>query len=117
MSIVLRVSSGGVPPGSYLAKFVGIEETHNQEYGAGIRWIFEIVTGPHKGGRPPRTTSPNPSLKNGCGKMLSGITGKPLIPGEDHDLEPFIGKTYLIVVVATESGSTKIDSVSPPPVA
>jgi hypothetical protein len=52
MSTVLRVSSGGVPPGSYLAKFLGVEDTHNDEYGPGFRWIFEIITGPKRGAGP-----------------------------------------------------------------
>lgn len=117
MAKILRVSSGGVPAGSYMAKFLGVEETHNDEYGAGIRWLFEVISGPHKGGRPPRITSDRPTLKNGCGRMLAGITGRPLVPDEDIDLDLYIGKTYLVVVVNTESGGTRIESVSPPPVA
>jgi hypothetical protein len=116
MAKVLRVSSGGVPANSYLALFLGVEDTHNDEYGAGLRWEFEVVSGPHKGAKTSRTTSQTPTLKNACGKMLAGITAKTLVPDEDIDLDAYIGKTFFIVVVNTEKGGTRIDSVSPPPV-
>lgn len=115
MSIVLKVSAGGVPVGSYLAKFVGVEATNN-EYGDGLRWLFEVVSGPQKGVKTSRITSQSPTPKNACGKMLSGITGKPLTPGEDVALEAFVGKTFLVMVGPTDSGGTRVDSVSPPPV-
>jgi hypothetical protein len=115
MATVLTVSAGGVPPGSYLAVFTGGEPTSN-EYGDGLRWQFEVLTGPFKGGKTSRTTTRIPTTKNSCGKMLSGLAGKPLAPGEDHDIESFIGKKYLIVVTTTDSGGTRVDSVSPPPV-
>lgn len=116
MSLILTVSAGGVPAGSYMAKFLGVEETNN-DYGAGLKWLFEVVSGPQKSAKTSRITSPVPSLKNGCGKMLGGITGKPLTSGENVNLDPFIGKTYLIMVITAESGGTRIESVSPPPVA
>jgi hypothetical protein len=115
MAIILKVSAGGVPAGSYLATFLGIEETNN-EYGAGLRWLFAVLSGPHKGLKTSRITSAAPTVKNSCGKVLSGITGKALTPGEDIDIESLINKTYLIVVGNTESGGTRIESVSPPPV-
>jgi hypothetical protein len=115
MSIVLKVSAGGVPAGSYLAKFVGVEATNN-EYGDGLRWVFEVVNGPNKGAKTSRITSQAPTPKNACGKMLGGITGKTLTPGEDINLDSFIGKTYLVMVINTDGGGTRIDSVSAPPV-
>ncbi len=115
MSIILKVSSGGVPAGSYLAKFIGMEPTNN-EFGDGLRWQFEVANGPLKGAKTSRITSQSPTPKNACGKMLSGITGKTLTPGEDVNLDAHIGKTFLVVVINTESGGTRIDSVSPPPV-
>jgi hypothetical protein len=113
--MVLKVSAGGVPAGSYLAALLGVEATNN-EFGDGLRWQFEVLSGPWKGAKTSRITSQIPTVKNSCGKMLAGLTGKPLAPGEDHDIESFIGKKYLIVVVNTENGGTRVESVSPPPI-
>lgn len=115
MPLVLKVSAGGVPAGSYLAKFLGYEST-TTEFGDCLRWQFEVVNGQHTGSRTSRITGLSPTTKNACGRVLSGITGKPLTAGEDIDLESFIGRTYWIVVVNTDSGGTKVESVSPPPV-
>lgn len=116
MSIILKVSAGGVPAGSYLARFVGLETTTN-DIGEGLRWIFEVTAGPHTGAKASRITSPSPTLKNACGKMLAGVTGRGLAPEESVNLDAFLGRIYLVVVVNTDSGATRIDSVSPPPVA
>src|SRR5437773_10802031 len=72
----LTLSSGSTPPGSYLAKFVGTEQAEANEYGAGIRWQFEIVSGTLAGTKIGRTTGDKPTLKNACGKMRTGISGK-----------------------------------------
>jgi hypothetical protein len=116
MSIILKVSAGGVPAGSYLARFAAVETTSN-EFGEGLKWVFEVTNGPSKGAKTSRITSQSPTLKNSCGKMLAGITGRTLAPEESVDIDAFLGKTYLVVVVLTDSGATRIDSVSPPPVA
>jgi len=115
MSMLLKVSAGGVPAGSYLAAFLGVEATNN-EFGDGLRWQFEVAAGPSKGSKTSRTTSQSPTPKNACGKMLAGLSGKPLIPGEDHDVEAYVGKKFIIVVVNTDSGGTRVESVSPPPI-
>ena len=39
------------------------------------------------------------------GKMLAGITGRTLTPGEDINLDAFVGKTFLVMVTNTEIGS------------
>ena len=115
MAFTLTVTSGeGVPAGSYLATFAGIEPVNN-EFGDGLRWQFTVVAGPQKGCKASRTTQPKPSPKNGCGKVLTGLLGRQLNPGESLDVEQFVGQTYLIVVAQTESGSTRVESVTQPP--
>lgn len=111
----LVLSSGGVPPGSYLAKFIGTEPSDGGQYGPGIKWSFEIVSGRYAGQKICRTTGLLPTLKNGCGKMLIGVSGK-AIEGEEIDLAQFIGRTYLIVLVQRPEGGTSLDSVTAPPV-
>jgi hypothetical protein len=115
----LKVTSGSVPAGAYTAKFLGIESIPDDPargFGEGLRWQFEVLTGPHKGARTSRITTATPSLKNACGKMLQGVTGKSLASGDEIDLEAFVGRNYLVVVQATESGATRVETASAPPV-
>lgn len=112
----LTLSSGSTPPGSYLAKFVGIEQSEANEYGTGFRWQFEIASGPLAGTKIGRTTGDKPTLKNACGKMLTGISGRNAV-GETIDLAQYVGKVYLIIVAQRPEGGTSLDSVSLPPTA
>ncbi|MGO9109106.1 MAG: hypothetical protein ACLP9L_07735 [Thermoguttaceae bacterium] len=114
--MLLKVSAGGVPAGSYLAPFMGVETTTN-EYGDGLRWWFEIPSGPHAGSKVGRITSPKPTPKNACGKMLAGITGRSLTAGLEIDLAAYVGKPFLIIVAESKSGNggTYVDAVTQPP--
>lgn len=119
MTMLLTVSAGGVPVGGYTATFRGIDPVPadpTRGFGAAIRWQFEVATGPHAGGKTSRITTPTPSAKNACGKMLAGMTGKSLTPGEKVDLASFVGRNFLIVVAATDSGATRVETVAAPPV-
>ena len=106
----LTLSSGSVPPNSYHAKFVGVEAVEANQYGPGLRWIFEITAGPHSGSRVSRMTGAVPTLKNGCGKLLMALSGKNTV-GETVDLTAFVGKPYLIIVVQRPEGGTSLDNV------
>lgn len=112
----LTLSSGSTPPGSYLAKFVGTEQTEANEFGAGIRWQFEIASGALAGTKIGRTTGDKPTLKNACGKMLTGISGKTTV-GETVELAQYIGNVYLIIVGPRPEGGTSLESVTLPPTA
>jgi len=87
----LILSNGGVPAGSYVAKFLGIEATEPNQYGPGIRWQFEVVAGPHVGTKISRTTGVKPTPKNQCGKMLIAVSGKSIM-GEEIDLARYVGR-------------------------
>jgi len=93
----LSVSSGGVPVGSYRAKFLGVEPTQN-DYGEGLRWKFQVIGGPHAGLAIARTTGKCPTPKNAAGKILSGLSGNPLTVGVEFDLATYVGKDYLVSV-------------------
>jgi len=114
LTMKLTLSSGSVPPASYHAKFIGVESAEANQYGPGLRWVFEIVSGPHAGTRVSRTTGSVPTLKNACGKLLMSVSGKNTV-GETVDLSAFAGKVYLIIVVQRPEGGTSLDSVCPPP--
>src|SRR5215469_14959683 len=107
----LILTNGGVPAGSYVAKFLGVEPTEPNQYGAGNRWKFEVVSGPHAGARISRITGTKPTLKNQCGKLLISLSGKSSL-GEEIDLDAYVGRTYLVVVVQRPEGGTSLDSVS-----
>lgn len=112
----LKVSKGGVPVGSYAATFKGAEPFKDKEgkYGEGLRWNWQVQSGPQAGQTASRITGTTPSPKNACGKMVSGLLGRPLQPDEEIDIDSLVGKSYLIVVVATENGA-RVDAVLPAP--
>ena len=112
----LTLSSGSTPAGSYLAKFIGIEPSEANEFGTGIRWQFEIASGPLAGTKIGRTTGDKPTLKNACGKMLTGISGRSTV-GETVDLTQHVGNVYLIIVGPRPEGGTSLESVTLPPTA
>jgi hypothetical protein len=106
--------SGGVPEGSYLAKFSKVEPTSNN-YGKGLKWFWEISGGAQVGQSTSCTTSDSPTPKNRCGKILSGMLGKSLNTGEECDVDALVGQTFLIVVRKGDTGGTFVDSVTKAP--
>lgn len=107
----LKISAGGVPAGNYQCRFKGIEAVTHDQYGPGLRWNFEIVSGPLAGQVASRTTSPTPTPRNGAGKLLSGVIGGPLAVDSEVDLSQFVGRNYLVVVEQVASGGTAIATV------
>lgn len=99
----MKVSSGGMPIGSHKAKFSGVEEINN-DYGEGLEWHF----GDFK-----TITQRTPTLRNRCGKMLGGLTGKALTNNQEIDPQEFIGKDYLVIIAPNEQGQGRIDTIVP----
>jgi hypothetical protein len=106
----LKLGSGGPPAGTYTATFVGVEETNHEQWGAGLKWSWEITKGQHKGKKACRTTGTSPTPKNACGAMLKAIAGRPLAAGEEIDVEGFVGETFMVIVGETDSGGTRVES-------
>jgi len=106
----LKVGTGGPPAGTYTATFAGVEQTTHEQWGPGLKWTFEIVAGPHRGTKAYRTTGLNATARNGCGVMLKAVTGRPLVLGEEHDCDQFLGEAYMIMVAETQSGSTRVET-------
>jgi hypothetical protein len=113
--VKLTVTAGGVPVGSYLGKFMGVEPVSN-DYGTGLCWKWEIAGGTHTGQKISRITAATPSPKNAGGKILAGLIGKALTPGEQVDLADLVGRVYLLVVTEGERGGTRVESVTTAPV-
>jgi hypothetical protein len=113
MKRIMTVQQSGPPPGNYRARFQGIENTSHPEYGAGVRFLFEVVAGAHSGRRVSRVTSCTPTLSNSAGRMLAGIVGRPLQHDEQVDIDRFVGRHYAIVVEAAPSGGTRVAALMP----
>jgi hypothetical protein len=111
----LLVSQGGAPPGSYLARFESVEAVTN-DFGDGLKWWFEIVGGPHAGCKTSGITARKPTLKNSCGKLVSGILGTPLSNDMEIDLAAYFGQQFLVVVAQGKTGGTYVSAVTRPPV-
>ena len=114
-SFVLTILPGGVPVGIYQARFLSVEPTPADSakgYGPGLRWTWEILSGPQAGQKASRTTTATPSQKNAAGKIISGLLGRPLQTGENVDIGSLIGRPYLIVVAEGQSGGTRVESVT-----
>ena len=109
--MLLRVP--GVPAGQYTATFSAIEKSKHVEYGEGLIWKFVIHGGQYDGQTAQRMTGPHPTLKNGCGKMLKGITGSVPSIGNEVELDMFIGSKFLILVEDADTGGTRIATVLP----
>jgi hypothetical protein len=115
MSLTFEVSAGaGVPAGFYKAVFENVEQTTHDEYGDGLKFVWKVIDGPQTGGLATRITSPKLSPKNAAGRMIAGISGKSLVPGEKIDLTPFVGRTCLLQVEAVANGNgSRVSSVIP----
>ena len=72
----ITAKNPNVPPGSYTAKFLGIEDIETK-FGEGIRWIFEILKGKFKNKEVSRVTGCEPWATNAAGKILQAVTTLP----------------------------------------
>lgn len=104
--------NNSVSGGLYDAKFIGIEETTHPEYGAGLEWQWEIVKGRSNGQRVTRRTGRDPTPRNSCGKIISGLLGRELKDGEEIDPQAFTGADCKVFVVQTDAGWPRVESVT-----
>jgi hypothetical protein len=107
-------SYDSLPVGEYVARFIGCENSNHSEYGDGVAWKFEITDGPCKGRQVSRVTSPEPTDKNACGRIIGGLAGGRIDRGAEIDVDQFIGREYLITVGENSTGTgTRVESVMP----
>jgi hypothetical protein len=104
----------GVPPGRYLSLLKSIESTHHEEFGAGVKFTWMIIESPGMGMHVYRTCGPNPSLTNAAGRLMAGVLGRQIKPGEEVSLAECIGRKYRVVVGQSTNGtSTRVESCTP----
>jgi hypothetical protein len=112
----LTVSDTSVPAGTYVGQFAGVETKKHKEYGDGLCWKFRITQGPQTGKTALRFTGPTPSPNSACGRLVSGLVGRPLELDEEIDFDSFVGRAYLIVIEpAPTDGLMRVAGVSPLP--
>lgn len=111
--MAFTIRSFDCPAGVYKAIFQGLEEMTHAEYGAGLRFDFEISDGPHQGKRSSRITSADPTPRNAAGRMLADLAG--VVPANGVSVDPaqFVGREYMIVVRENDSGRTRVESLCP----
>ena len=113
MTLQFEIGQGGcsLPEGVFKARFVDVEPTIHDEYGDGLKFVFEVTDGDRIGELGTRITSAKPTPKNAAGRIIAGIVGESLKAGKTVSLEPFVGKEYLIQIELTKNDSTRIATV------
>ena len=110
---MFRVDTEYPPVGMYIATLEWTEDTTHFEFDAGKKWVFEIQEGPYTGFTSAWITSTSPTLRNALGRLLAGLSGRPIRADEPIDSEEFFGQTYVIIVGDTSRGYSRIISVLP----
>lgn len=102
--------SSGVPVGSYNATFEGIEayKENLDKFGEGVVLKFRIASGEHKGEEASRICSKKFTLKSNLYKFAKALIGRELTGGESFDFAHHVGSKGMIIVEATEGGSTRV---------
>lgn len=97
----------GLPVGSYAARFKEAEPVTN-DFGEGVKLVFEVLQGEHLGQTASRICSTKLSPKSNLYKFLQAFKGGKLEPGEQVDLLSFIGQQGMMIVEGTDSGATRV---------
>jgi hypothetical protein len=114
MKVKMGESKFSVPEGWYDLTLTEIKSNQHEEYGAGIEWVFEVQGGEHNGKLTSRTTAPQPTPKNSCGKMIVAITGRSLNINEELDLDQFVGRCFRGLVEKNSTGTgTRVGQIMP----
>jgi hypothetical protein len=109
-----------VPTGTYVgAEFVAVEDFTLPKTGeAKWKWRWKIKTGAEANKEATALTDKSISSTTLPGRLLSGLLGKPLVPGENVKslVDGCKGKLYVVVVAeGTKGGKPGVRVVSPMP--
>ena len=107
-------AGSGPPPGTYKGVLESIEATTHQEFGDGVRITWRITEGMSSGLLASRTCNPHPTPTNATGRLMAGLLGRQIKPGEKVSLAACIGRSYMVVVGLGRNGqSTRVESCVP----
>ncbi len=110
-----------LPPGLYYATFVSVEPFSNDKVQDKLRWVWEVASGIQKGREATALTDRRLTPFTHAGRLLSGLVGRALVPGEDMaalwtSLQGAIGKKWAVTVAAgPKGGKASVQAVSAPP--
>ena len=120
----LAVKSSGtepLPPNAYIGAFVGVEPFSNEKVTGKLRFTWEVVSVAHKGRSATALTDANLTPQTHAGRLIAGIIGRPLVPGEDiqalwEAIQRAIGTRFMVTVSpGPKGGKPSVQSCSLPP--
>jgi hypothetical protein len=104
----VKESKFGAPAGIYVGEFLGIQPMKDdgkprlnrdgKPMEPGVEWQFKITEGEQAGQIVGRITSLEPTTKNACGTLLSGLVGHVVRADEQIDPAGYVGRRYQIVI-------------------
>lgn len=110
MPFTITGGNNNVPPGTYKAQLVGVQDGIPTQYGTARRWTWLIdVNG--KGEELNDLTSENNGPRTESFKRLEVLIGRKPVAGET--IEDPTGKTVLLVITEKENGWPKVAEVLP----
>lgn len=107
-----------VPVGFYTALFKGVEEVKLQTGETKWRFAWEVKGGAEAGKQATAFTDQSISPSTLPGRLISGLLGRPLQPGENvkASVDACLGKTYLVnVQPGPKGGKPGVKIVGQPP--
>jgi hypothetical protein len=110
-----------IPPGSYIADFIGVSEvTIQTPKGPGVRWRWQwaVATGQQAGHIASAMTECDISPQTLAGRLIAGLIGRDVKAGDDvrAAVEDCKGKRYLIAVQpGPKGGKAGVRMVGPVP--
>jgi len=119
MFVTVSPSPFFCPPGRYKARLTTIKPLPPMRLPDGkvgdplFAWEFEVCDGPQAGRRPSALTPQAATVRNGLGRLLRSILGRPIDPAECIDLATFVGRDFAIEVAFNAAGlKTRVVSAS-----
>ena len=107
------VKKSGARPGSHNAVFLGAYDLPPKKDGPDYGPAILLKWRADDGEEPTAIVSAQPTLKNACGKILTGMLGRQLRPDETVEWEQFEGQRFICIVVTNANGTaTKVSEVS-----
>jgi hypothetical protein len=105
-------SNGSLPVGVYACEYIGCEPfTENRDkYGDGVSLKFRVRGGQYDAQEVSRIVGAKLSPKSALAKFVTAFKGGPIAPGERVNLDAFKGVCGTIIVAATDSGGTRIET-------
>jgi hypothetical protein len=120
MLITVAGSRYEMPPGVYPAVLRGIKPLpasvgpNGEPRDALYAWEFEVTEGPQAGKRPSALTPQYGTTRNGLGRLLRGLLGRPVGPDERVELAAFVGRPFAVTVGFNATGlKTRVTAAVP----